>query len=338
VKDGFEKQDRVMRLMREAALFQAAPQGLTTRQVAERMAISQRQAQRDIHALETELGVPFVLNENRWSVIKGYWLPPVNFSLHEAMGLLLSARLMLRHSDRANQFVSLAYEKLAAVLPEPMRAPMLEIARGMVSKTGDGTYTRVMAALATAWAERRKVRLAYRGKDSRPRTVRPLFLEPSPIGHGCYLLAWDESRRGYRSYKVERIADVQLTSETFDPPLGFSIERHLAGAWAIWSSGEVVQVELLFSSDVAERVQETVWHPSQELEEVPDGRLRLRLQLSSTVEIRHWILGWGADCEVVKPTSLREEIEAEVGAMSRVYSRRAVSSPSKGEGRVEVSA
>src|SRR2546429_1148886 len=55
----FEKQDRTLRLMRELVLFQAIPRGLTSRDVAERMGISQRQAQRDIKALEQELEVPF---------------------------------------------------------------------------------------------------------------------------------------------------------------------------------------------------------------------------------------------------------------------------------------
>ena len=39
-RDNFEKHDRLIRLMRELALFQAQPRGLTTAQIAERMEIS----------------------------------------------------------------------------------------------------------------------------------------------------------------------------------------------------------------------------------------------------------------------------------------------------------
>ena len=49
-RDEFEKHDRLIRLMRELALFQAQPRGLTTAQIGEKMGISQRQAQRDIAA------------------------------------------------------------------------------------------------------------------------------------------------------------------------------------------------------------------------------------------------------------------------------------------------
>jgi len=57
---GFEKHDRLIRLMREVTLLQAYPRGLTTRELADRVEVSQRQVQRDIKALETEMGVPFI--------------------------------------------------------------------------------------------------------------------------------------------------------------------------------------------------------------------------------------------------------------------------------------
>jgi len=81
----FEKQDRLVRLMRELTLFQANPRGLTTAELADWMSISQRQAQRDVAALETEHRVPFVRQGTRWTLVPGYFLPPVNFSVPEAM-------------------------------------------------------------------------------------------------------------------------------------------------------------------------------------------------------------------------------------------------------------
>ena len=92
-RDTFQKHDRLIRLMRELALFQANPRGLTTAQVAERMGVTQRSAQRDIAALESELRVPFVKQGRRWALIEGYFLPPVNFTVPEAMAMVVGARL-----------------------------------------------------------------------------------------------------------------------------------------------------------------------------------------------------------------------------------------------------
>src|SRR5437588_6474542 len=214
--DAFQKQDRMGRMLHELVLFAGRPHGFTTHDLAERMGISQRSAQRDIRALQ-EIGVPLYQIGSRWVVVEGYFLPQVNFSLHEAMALLLSARLMLRYADRQNQFTASAFEKLAAVLPRPLKAPLLETAEGLVKKPADATYTKVLATLTSAWAERRKVVVTYTMERTFERTVWPLLLEPSTMGHGCYLIAYDQKAQAVRSYKVERMSGVRLTDQHFDP-------------------------------------------------------------------------------------------------------------------------
>src|SRR5437879_8938222 len=202
-RDSFEKHDRLIRLMRELALFQAQPRGLTSAQIAQKMEISQRQAQRDIVALESEYKVPFVKQGKRWSLIEGYFLAPVNFTVPEAMAMVVGARLMWRYADRANPFAQAAYEKLAAVLPEPMKEPVMEVADGLGEKPADGVWSKVFAALTTGWAERRKVRIRYTneaGKTSE-RVVWPLFIEPTPAAHSCYLIAQDEELREPRVFR-----------------------------------------------------------------------------------------------------------------------------------------
>src|SRR6266851_7458632 len=318
-RNGFEKQDRILRLLREVTLFQAVPYGLTSGQVAERMEINQRTAQRDIAALESELRVPFIKHGARWQVVPEYWLPPLNLNVQEMVSLLLAARLMLRFADRANPFAVAAFEKLSAALPKAMRPALMEIGDEMAQKPVDPTYTKVLAGLTTAWAERRQVVITYTMKNTFERRLWPLFLEPSATGHTCYLMAWDPKPREVRIYKVERISAVTVLEERFSPPLGFSVREHLAGAWGIWSSAEPVEVELLFKRDAVRRAKETMWHPSQRSETMPDGRLRITLGVGSILEIRHWVLGWGGDCEVVRPLELRSDIQAQIRAMSRTY-------------------
>jgi predicted DNA-binding transcriptional regulator YafY len=226
---------------------------------------------------------------------------------------------MQRFADRQNRYAAIAFEKLAAVLPEPVRRPVLEAAASLSDKPEDPAYTKVLAALTTAWAERRKVVITYTMERTFDRTVWPLFLEPSAIGHACYLLAYDEKLRAVRSYKVERISAVRLSDQRFDPPLGFSVGQHLANTWAIWSSAKPVDVELRFTAAAARRVRETQWHPSQSLRALADGSIVMRLRVASTTEILHWVLGWGSACEVVAPLEFRQQVEAEVAAMAALY-------------------
>ncbi|HUY97264.1 MAG TPA: WYL domain-containing transcriptional regulator [Verrucomicrobiae bacterium] len=316
---GFEKQDRIGRLMRELQLFQMVGRGLTTAEVAERMEISQRQAQRDIAVLESEQGVPFVKVGRRYSVLGGYWLPAVNFSVPEAMAMVIGARLMWRSADRANPFAQTAYEKLASVLPVPMRDPVLAAVAGFAEKVEDRTWVKVFAALAQAWAERRKVRITYTTDPTFKRVVWPLFIEPTLSAHSCYLVGYDEHARAARSYRLERIAEVEVLQEIFTTPSDFSLAGMLNDAWGIWTSERPVGLVLRFAPSVAPRVKETIWHRSQQLDDLPDGGVEMRLTVAAPIEVRPWILGWGSACMVVAPEAFRTELAAEAEAMAARY-------------------
>ena len=60
-------------------------------------------------------------------------------------------------------------------------------------------------------------------------------------------------------------------------------------------------------------IRERIWHPSQELEELPDGRVVLRLRAGGFYEIRSWVLSFGAAAEVLEPEELREAVREEMG-------------------------
>ena len=50
-----------------------------------------------------------------------------------------------------------------------------------------------------------------------------------------------------------------------------------------------------------------------------DGSLTARYRLSNTVEIKSWVLGFGANAIVLEPESLRDEIAAELEQSLKAY-------------------
>jgi predicted DNA-binding transcriptional regulator YafY len=168
--------------------------------------------------------------------------------------------------------------------------------------------------LTRAWAERRVVTLDYEparyapDAAARRAVVRPYLIEPSLQTHALYLIGWDETRNGLRTFKIERIRDVALTPRTFDLPEGDGVESAVRRAWDIIADQPPADIVLRFAPSVAARVREATWHPTQRLEQDHDGSLIWRATVAGTIEIRLWILSWGDDVEVLAPPELRKDV------------------------------
>jgi WYL domain len=50
-----------------------------------------------------------------------------------------------------------------------------------------------------------------------------------------------------------------------------------------------LSIVLRFRSDQAPYVRERVWHPSQQILDLPDGGLELKFRAGGIFEIRRWI-------------------------------------------------
>jgi predicted DNA-binding transcriptional regulator YafY len=59
---------------------------------------------------------------------------------------------------------------------------------------------------------------------------------------------------------------------------------------------------------VADYIREKKWHPTQQLKELKDGAVELRLKLTSLGEIQRWILGWAGHAVVVQPRELAKSV------------------------------
>lgn len=116
-----------------------------------------------------------------------------------------------------------------------------------------------------------------------------------------------------RTFKVERIRDLAVLPRTFDDPEA-DVVAQLRRAWDIIADQPATDVVLRFRPEVAGRVLEAQWHPSQRVTGLPDGSLEWRATVAGTIEIRLWILSWGSDVEVLEPAALRDDVIATLRA------------------------
>jgi proteasome accessory factor B len=322
---GGARWDRAARYLQIAMQLHGHPDGISAQDIAERIGVSKRTVYRDLQAMELDAALPIWQDKGRWGLERGAFLPPLALTRDEAMTFFLAARLLARASDERDTALIGAYVKLAEILPEVLAEHLRGTLDAYATTPQDERFTRVFRTLTQAWEERRVVEIEYAGSPYDPsaaparRRIRPLAIEPSATTRALYLIGNDEERRGRRTFKVERILSASLTPATFDPGGAATIARELLRAWDVITDQELVHVVVRFSPEVAGRVRETRWHPSQETELGADGWLTWSARVAGTQEIRAWVLGWGGAAEVIEPAELRERVREELTAAIARY-------------------
>ena len=313
-------QSKAARLQRIEHRLYNAPRGQRVTELAEYCGVDRRTIYRDLQALE-EMGVPVWEQDGRYGIDRESYLSTVRLNLNEAVALFFAARLLAHHIDEHNPNVVSALTKLAAGLPDTtISSHMARVAEIIRARPLRADYVRVLDAVTRAWADRRKLAIRYRAASGEltERVICPYFLEVSRSEPASYVIAYDDLRAALRTFKLERVAEASLLDEGYSIPDDFDPYQHLASAWGVMDETEV-EVCLRFSPLVAPRVRESVWHHSQRLENTDDGGCELRMRVGGIREVRSWVLGWGADVEVLAPAALRDDVRDHARRMLARY-------------------
>jgi len=318
------------RLLQVEALLLAHPEGLTPSELARKLQVNRSTISRYMVDLPGHIYLDD-LDGGKWKIDREGYLVNVRFNLHEALAVHLAARLLATRLDRQNPHAAAALRKLGVSLEmlAPQISQHVKQSADLMDDTGrfqDPRYVQVLEKLALAWAERRKVRIWHRYEKTdtvHEYVFAPYFIEPYAVGQTTHVIGWREDVNALRTFKVERIERIEETrnpAEFYDIPSDFDPRRLLTDAWGIWyTEAEPQEVVLRFSATVAARVRETLWHGSQKLEEMSDGRLLWRAQVAEPREMLPWIRGWGSDVEVAEPDWLREELKNHARKLAQLY-------------------
>src|SRR5690348_7743817 len=127
--------------------------------------------------------------------------------------------------------------------------------------------------LVDAIARRRVCQLTYHSTwnaTTRTHRARPLRL----VWHrsALYLFACLGERTEITTLAVHRIRALEVTPEVFPPPRA-DVDGHVAKAFGIFVSDREEDVEIVFDAEIAWKVEERTFHPSERKERRADGKL-----------------------------------------------------------------
>ena len=246
---------------------------------------------------------------------------PLRLTLAELAALVMSRELLAPlGASVLGPAVASAFARITDVL-SPDALKLLARMRDVVGVRMIGAKLQEPAAehvpaIQQALLDRRSLRLRYHAfqrDEETEREVDPYHL--TYFNGGLYLIAYCHLREAVRTFAVERIRAVTPSRRRFEPPRDFRPDEYLDKAWGILQ-GALVTVRVVFAAELGRYIEERLWHPSQKLRTLPDRRVELTLRVADTVEVRRWILGFGAQAEVVEPTSLRDALLREAAALA----------------------
>jgi predicted DNA-binding transcriptional regulator YafY len=96
----------------------------------------------------------------------------------------------------------------------------------------------------------------------------------------------------------------------FREPLRLDIDKHSRRAFgAFQNDSEYGEVVWKFKPAVASHARAFLFHPTQVLEDLPDGSLIVRFSASGYLEMCWHLYTWGDQVEVLAPPALRKMVE-----------------------------
>ncbi len=311
--DQLSRQWRLLRLLEHRS-------GRTAEQLASELGVTTRTVRRDLDAVQAG-GWPVTSDREdgrvHWKFVEGFksstHLP---LSLTELLAVYFSRDLLkplagTLFEDSVESF----YGKINALLPAEGRAYLDQI-QGLIATNPRAfkdyrQHRQLLEALTSAARARRTIRVRYFSFARERENTRRI--DPYRLWYhagGLYVVGYCHTRKDVRTFAVERIRELELTPHVFTVRPDFDFGAYTRDAFGIMRD-EAVTVRVRFQRDQAKYARERLWHPSQTFEDHEDGSLTITLRVGPTIEVKRWVLGFGAAAEVLEPESLRREIAAE---------------------------
>lgn len=194
---------------------------VTAQMLGKRLEVSERTIYRDIADLQSsgvpidgEAGVGYIMRE-------GFDLPPLMFTRDEIVALVAGARMVRAFGGAAMaRAAEEALVKIAAVLPDSEKARIdkteIHSPKWVVSDADRSAIDRIDRAIE----DRDVLTIDYKDEtgSASARDVRPLGLWF--WGRVWTLVAWCEMRGDFRTFRIDRIAEIHPAGRKFKPERG----------------------------------------------------------------------------------------------------------------------
>jgi predicted DNA-binding transcriptional regulator YafY len=209
--------NRIDRLFGILVLLQSK-KFITADFIAHQYKISIRTVYRDIKAL-CEQGIPVSFEPNKgYSIVQGYFIPPIAFNMEEANALLLMESLVHAFADKSIQTnYTQALNKIKAVLKNTQKEKLEVLENNIKFQFPQRFYNDYehLSIIQEAIANSTQLALTYKNlkEETSTRKIEPIGL--IFYAFNWHVIGWCHSRKDYRDFRVSRIEHIKNTGTPF---------------------------------------------------------------------------------------------------------------------------
>ena len=167
-------------------------------------------------------------------------------------------------------------------------------------------------AVGSALLRRKRMLIRYHARGTDQETEREI--SPQRLIYyrdNWYLDAWCHLREDLRAFSLDAIRAADILEKKAKEVSEKRLDQVLGSGYGIFSGDDVTWATLRFTPERARWVAAEKWHPDQVGRVLEDGGYELKVPYTDDRELLMDVLKFGADCEVVEPTTLRERVLTE---------------------------
>ena len=262
-----------------------------------------------------------------YKVVKPGTNPNVTIDAESLEGLLLCRDFVWNLlPEGLRDDIERTVARASVLLPESAEpadvqgAPAISFPKGLIDYT---PHQKIIDTLLRAFREHRICVVTYRSNPRAPaKTYSMLPLRLIVYREGLYLLGrrkedLDNSKAHYDTVlAIHRIKALEPTDETVKqlpklpagPPGSFGLIPR-----------KPFRVAVAIQADAAAYVSERQWSSDQKIEKHRDGSLVIHFSATDRIEVKAWVMGFGALAELLSPQDLRDELAASLRTAAAQY-------------------
>lgn len=203
---------------------------ITVNHLSEKYGISERTVYRDLKALG-EIGVPISFEENKgYTILQGFFLPPISLTTEEANALILITALADKFADKTTRnLLDNAMSKIKAVIRNSNKSDIdfLQSQIRIYKSPMENNTSDFLTVIQKTITEKHILQIKYlnNNEEKSQREIEAIGL--TFYSNQWHLIAWCWKRNAYRDFKVNQIKELKNTMEHFRKPNHNNLDEYI---------------------------------------------------------------------------------------------------------------